>query len=57
MFMIIRIDDNGNAFLIKSNLTENQADEYLSIFSGHKQCYSKIEYFDFDKTIKDDRIL
>lgn len=43
-YMVVRMDDNGNIFLVKENVTENDADKFISTFSGHKQIYYKLAY-------------
>lgn len=43
-FMVIRIDDNGSAFLVAEDLTDMQADKMVDEFFGHKQFYMKLGY-------------
>ena len=45
LFMVVRMDDHGLCFLVKDDLSEQEASDLMaSMPDHHKQSYSVLEY-------------
>lgn len=43
-YMVVRMDDNGVAFIMAEDMTDLAADALVDEFFGHKQTYVKVAY-------------